>query len=83
MARVREVLLLLAVAAAPALAGPVSIRINVSATVPPRPCEFPDPCGAAPNATAISSASIIDGRVLYVGPEPDVTRDGGLLTVRF
>lgn len=66
------------------LADGTSLRIKVSATVPPQPCEYPNAC--APKAASPMTpghARIVDGRVLYVGPNPDVTRQGDLLTIRF
>ena len=64
-----------------AQAGDVRLRISVSATVPPRPCLFPDGCQQA--AADISRATISGDRVLYVGWQPQVVTVGGLLIVRF
>lgn len=76
-------MLLLCLNAGPSVADPPSVRINVSATVPPRPCEYPTPCTGTPSPQVSGSATIVGGRVLYVGPVPDVTRYGDLLTIRF
>lgn len=84
MRPLRPALLSACLAAGAVLADGASLRIQVSATIPPRPCEYPDPCPrTADAATSTSRAAIVEGRVLYVGHRPAVTRDGDLLTVRF
>ena len=57
------------------------LRINVSATVPPRPCLFPDVCRQAP--TTLSRVTISDAGIYYVGWQPQVVTDDGFLIVRF
>ena len=59
-----------------------SIRLRVSATVPPRPCEFPNSCDPVP-ATAQTRVVIDKDTVRYVGSTPEVTQKDGLLSVKF
>lgn len=80
----RSAILLSGLAAGAVLADGATLRLHVSATVPPRPCEYPDVCpGMASSTISTSQATVVGGRVLYLGPRPDVTRHGDLLTVRF
>ena len=62
-------------------AGDARLRISVSATVPPRPCMFPEICPQA--AATLSRARISGERILYVGWQPVVVTDGDMLVVRF
>lgn len=64
-----------------AYAADARLRINVSATVPPRPCLFPDVCRRAP--ATLSRVTISDADIYYVGWQPQVVADDGFLTVRF
>lgn len=73
---------LVMLAAGPARAEEVSARIRVSATIPPRPCQYPARCEPVTTATR-SSATIVDGAVSYVGSPPEVIETDGLLTVNF
>ncbi|MDA1232917.1 MAG: hypothetical protein O2856_19280 [Planctomycetota bacterium] len=59
-----------------------AIRLRVSATIPPRPCEFPNRCDPVP-AAAQSKVIVDNGVIRYVGSPPAVTQNGDLLTVRF
>ncbi len=59
-----------------------SQELRVSATVPPPPCQFPDPCEPVTQGTA-SRVTVTDDTVHYVGTMPTVTRKDDLLTVVF
>jgi len=59
-----------------------SYQLNVSATVPPRPCQYPEICEPA-QADAATRVTIEDGEVLYVGSPPEVTQSEDLMTVMF
>lgn len=58
------------------------IRLRVSATILPRPCEHPHRCDPIP-ATMQTKAVVDNGVVSYVGSPPEVTTKDGLLTVTF
>ena len=59
-----------------------SIPLRVTATVPPRACEFPEPCAAA--STSLRTRVTVRGdRITYLGSTPSVSVDGDLLTVTF
>ena len=76
------ILLLLGLLNAAGAAAQQSIQLRVTATIPPRPCEYPQPCEPAPGQT--TSSVIVDGHTIsYVGTTPDVTREGDLLVVIF
>ena len=62
-------------------AGDVRLHISVSATVPPRPCIFPDICPQA--AATLSRATISVDRILYVGWQPEVVEEDDMLVVKF
>ena len=59
-----------------------SQQLRVSVTIPPPPCQFPDPCDAVPPGTT-SKVSVANGNVHYVGSMPKVERKGDLLVVNF
>ena len=59
-----------------------SQQLRISAIIPPRPCQFPDPCEAVPPGTT-SNVTVADGNVHYVGSTPKVERKGDLLVVNF
>ena len=59
-----------------------SIRIRVSATIPPPPCEFPDKCKPLP-ANTQTSVVVDEGKVSYMAPPPEVTTEEDLMTVKF
>ena len=59
-----------------------STELRVSATVPPPPCEFPDPCEFAAQ-TAISKVTVDNDSVHYVGSRPTVERQDGVIVVIF
>jgi type 1 fimbria pilin len=66
--------------------GPVraeaSVQIRVSATILPRPCEYPDRCEPVPAET--QSKVIVEEEVVrYVGSPPEVSKKDGLMTVNF
>ena len=59
-----------------------TIRLKVSATIPPRPCEHPNRCDPVPAAT--QTKVVVDNEVVsYVGSPPEVTRKDDLMTVKF
>ena len=59
-----------------------SHQLAVSATVPPRSCQYPENCEPAP-ADATTKVTIDDGEIRYVGPPPEVSQDEDLLTIMF
>jgi len=59
-----------------------SIQLRVTATIPPRPCEYPRPCEPVPAGTT-SKVTVDEQTVSYLGSPPDVRRDGDLLIVKF
>jgi hypothetical protein len=59
-----------------------SITLRVSATIPPRPCEYPQPCAPVPQST-VTRVTVDDQQVRYVGSTPAVTQKGDVLTVTF
>jgi hypothetical protein len=59
-----------------------SIRLRVSATILPRPCEYPHRCDPVPAATQ-TKAIVDNGVVSYVGSPPEVTEKDSLMTVKF
>ena len=59
-----------------------SIRLRVSATIPPRPCEFPNICDPVP-ANTQTRVVMENEKVRYVGSAPEVTKKDGLMTVIF
>ena len=73
--------LYLVLASGPLLADK-SIRLRVSATIPPRPCEHPNPCDPVPAATQ-TKVVVNNGVVSYVGSPPEVTTKDDLMTVKF
>jgi len=76
------ILLLLGLLNGAGAAAQQSIRLRVTATIPPRPCEYPQPCEAAPSQTT-SSVIVDEQTIRYVGTTPDVSREGDLLVVIF
>ena len=58
------------------------IRLRVSATIPPRPCEFPNTCEPVP-ANTRSKVVVENETVRYVGSPPEVTKKDDLMTVIF
>ena len=59
-----------------------TIRLRVSATIPPRPCEYPNRCDPVPAATQ-TKVVVADETVSYVGSPPEVTKKDDLMTVKF
>ena len=57
-------------------------QLNVSATIPPRPCQYPNHC-APVTRSARTSVSVDEGVIRYVGSPPSVTEKDGLLIVNF
>jgi len=74
--------ILLLAAASGVYAAQSSIRLRVSATIPPRPCEYTQRCEH--EAYSGTSMVLIAGHsVRYVGSTPAVTANDDLLTVIF
>jgi len=59
-----------------------SHQLNVSATVPPRPCQYPEVCEPVQANTA-TMLTIEDGEIRYVGSPPEVTQSENLIIVLF
>ena len=59
-----------------------SQELRVSATIPPPPCQFPDPCEPVSQGTT-SKVTVTDENVHYVGSMPTVERQDDLLIVNF
>ncbi len=59
-----------------------TIRLRVSATIPPRPCEYPNRCDPVPAATQ-TKVVVADETVSYVGSPTEVTKKDDLMTVKF
>lgn len=72
---------LLVLASAP-LWAEQTIRLHVTATIPPRPCKYPNICDTVPPDTQ-TRAEVVNGAVRYVGSPPEVTRKDDLVTVKF
>ena len=58
------------------------VRLRVSATIPPRPCQFPNICDPVPASTQ-TKVIVDNGRVSYVGSPPEVKKKDDLMTVNF
>lgn len=57
-------------------------ELTVIATVPPRPCTYPDRC--KPIEPSITTSVIVeDGIIRYVGSYPSVTRTADLISIMF
>jgi len=75
----------LVVAGSPAIAEE-SARLKVSATIPPRPCEYPDRCdntAERPVPAAATRVVVNAARISYVGSPPTVEKKADLLVVKF
>lgn len=59
-----------------------SVRIRVSATIPPNSCVFPNTCEPVP-ANTRTSVVVENETVRYVGSPPAVTMENDLMTVIF
>jgi hypothetical protein len=57
-------------------------QLKVSATIPPRPCEYPNPCEPVAQNTP-TSVTVDEGVIRYIGSPPVVTKRDNLLTVSF
>ena len=57
-------------------------QIIVSATVPPRPCQYPDRCDPVQQYVT-TKVTVEDGVIRYVGPPPMVTQSDDLITILF
>lgn len=58
------------------------IRLNVSATIPPRPCTYPERCDPV-GLTFVTRVTVRDGIIRYVGSRPLVTYTDDLLIIVF
>ena len=58
------------------------IRLNVSATIPPRPCTYPERCDPV-GPSVITKVTVEDGIIRYVGSRPSVTYTDDLVTIIF
>ena len=56
--------------------------LSVSATIPPRPCEYPNPCEPVAQS-ATTSVSVDEEIIRYVGSPPSVAKKDDLLIVNF
>ena len=59
-----------------------SVQLRVTATIPPRPCEYPQACKPVPPGTT-TNVTITGESVSYLGSTPEVRREGDLLIVKF
>jgi hypothetical protein len=59
-----------------------SYQLNVSAEVPPRPCQYPEICDPV-QADVATTVTIEGGEVHYVGSPPEVTQSEDMLKVLF
>ena len=59
-----------------------TIELRVTATVPPRPCEYPNRCEPV-LITTQSKVVVEQGKVTYRGSRPAVSTKDGLMTIRF
>ena len=57
-------------------------QLNVSATIPPRACEYPTHCAPVTQSTQ-TSVTVDDGAIRYIGSPPLVTVEDDLLIVSF
>jgi len=57
-------------------------QLNVSATIPPRACEYPNHCAPVTQSTQ-TSVTVDDGAIRYIGSSPLVTVEDDLLIVSF
>jgi hypothetical protein len=85
MKRVTIISLMLLVIAGSQARADQSIRLRVSATIPPRPCEYPNPCSqpSTQMKNVVTSATVSDQSVRYVGTPPEVTVKDGVKTIIF
>jgi len=59
-----------------------SIRLTVSAVVPPPLCQYPEPC-AASDPRFVTRAIIANDRIQYIGARPQVVKTDEFLIVLF
>ena len=57
-------------------------QINVSATIPPRPCEYPKRCDPVERHVT-TSVTVKDSVIYYVGSPPSVTLNNNLMLIIF
>lgn len=70
----------------PLAAAEGSSRLKVSATIPPRPCQYPDSCNHVVSSAGTATATrvvLTEGRISYVGTPPVVEKKDDLLVVKF
>jgi hypothetical protein len=73
--------LYLVLASGPLLANQF-VQLRVSATIPPRPCEYPNNCDPVP-ANTRTKVVVDNTKVSYVGSPPEVTKKDDLMTIIF
>ena len=74
--------LLTVVAAGVAASDNRSAVLRIGATIPPAPCQYPLRCKPAPRNT-VTSMSVRNGVIRYVGSPPRVETKGDLVTITF
>jgi hypothetical protein len=57
-------------------------QLRVSATVPPKACQFPDVCKPVPN-DAETKVTVNQEGVRYIGSPPQISEKDGRLTITF
>ena len=59
-----------------------SRELRVSATIPPKSCRFPDRCDQV-DANTLTRLTVKGDVIRYVGSQPKVTRNDGVMTILF
>lgn len=59
-----------------------NIQLKVNATIPPRPCAFPERCDPV-GLRVITRVTVQGGIIRYVGSRPSVTYTDDLMTIIF
>jgi hypothetical protein len=85
MKRVTLISLALLVIAGSQARADQSVQLRVTATIPPRPCDYPDRCDPVPAQmkNVVTSVTVADESIRYVGSPPAVTVKDGVKTVIF
>jgi len=78
----RYALLLCLTLLGPLASAQQATQLKISATIPPRPCEYPNRCEPVTQSTH-TSVNVGEGVIRYVGSPPSVTEKDGLLIVNF
>ncbi len=58
------------------------IELKVSATIPPRPCTYPERCDPG-GPSVITKVTVENGIIRYVGTRPSVTYTDDLIAIIF